>query len=142
VKFAKEHVGLTNPLVAEDVYRYWMQKRTRLRKPLLRRFWPVTASNDTNPHMVFRPREKERYKLRKHRRNDMEALLKMRQLRDELQHARKLVGDVRQREKLKRELLLVGEDVFEQVRPATGRGLSMGRSHTGLQAIGGGEAGH
>jgi hypothetical protein len=49
----------------------------------------------------------------------MEALQKMRQLKEELQHARKLVGDVRQREKLKRELLVVGQDVFEQVRCAS-----------------------
>ena len=45
----------------------------------------------------------------------MEALQKMKQLRDELLHARKLVSDVRQRERLKRELLVVGQDAFEQV---------------------------
>ena len=26
------------------------------------RYWPVTAASDTNPHHVFRPREKEQYK--------------------------------------------------------------------------------
>jgi hypothetical protein len=142
VKFAKENVGISNAQFAEDVYRYWMQKRTRLRKPLLRRYWPATAVNDTNPHMVFRPREKERcvgacrrgatcrrgvtcrrgavahcrYKLRKHRKNDMEAYEKMKQLRDELDSARSLVADLRQRERLKKELLVVGGDIFEQVR--------------------------
>ncbi|KAH8057222.1 hypothetical protein JL722_6870 [Aureococcus anophagefferens] len=45
-------------------------RRSKLGKPLLRRFWPKTAPTDTNPHCVFRPREKERYKLRKHRKND------------------------------------------------------------------------
>lgn len=44
--------------VVADVYQHWVQKRLRTRKPLLRAFWPTTAMDDTNPHMVFRPREK------------------------------------------------------------------------------------
>lgn len=35
-----------------DVYRYWKEKRVRLGKPLLRRFWPVTSPSDTDPHKV------------------------------------------------------------------------------------------
>ncbi|CAN0496714.1 unnamed protein product, partial [Laminaria digitata] len=35
-----------------EVYRFWKEKRSRLGKPLLRRFWPVTPSNDTDPHKV------------------------------------------------------------------------------------------
>ena len=35
-----------------EVYRFWKDKRSRLGKPLLRRFWPVTPSNDTDPHKV------------------------------------------------------------------------------------------
>ncbi|KAL3804799.1 hypothetical protein ACHAWO_005328 [Cyclotella atomus] len=63
------------------VYTHWMQKRSRLRKPLLRRFWPATASADINPHMVFRPREKEKRKLRKKRQNDIESYKKMKMLK-------------------------------------------------------------
>ena len=37
-----------------EVYRFWKEKRSRLGKPLLRRFWPVTPSNDTDPHKVGR----------------------------------------------------------------------------------------
>ena len=44
--------------VVADVYQYWIGKRASYGKPLLRRFWPQTAADDTNPHMVFRPREK------------------------------------------------------------------------------------
>ena len=51
------------------IHAYWLQKRQKLGKPLLRRFWPATSPTDSNPHCVFRPREKERYKLRKHRKN-------------------------------------------------------------------------
>ena len=42
-----------------DIYRYWRDKRARVGKPLLRRFWPQTSVGDTNPHRVFRPRKTE-----------------------------------------------------------------------------------
>ena len=58
------NVAQINKLV-ELVYNYWIQKRSKLKKPLLRIFWPLTAPDDSSPHLVFRPREKERYKLRK-----------------------------------------------------------------------------
>jgi enhancer of polycomb-like protein len=70
----KARAGITTlKHVLQDVYTYWVQKRSKLKRPLIRRFWPVTASDDTNPHLVFRPREKEKYKLRKKRSNDMEG---------------------------------------------------------------------
>ena len=56
------------------VYNYWLIKREKISKPLCRKYWPQTQSNDSNPHHVFRARDKERYRLRKqHRRNDMES---------------------------------------------------------------------
>ena len=71
-------------------HQYWLAKRSKLGKPLLRRFWPKTAPTDTNPHCVFRPREKERYKLRKHRKNDVDAFRKLQQLRRDFEAAREL----------------------------------------------------
>lgn len=69
-RYKKEyHVNVRT--IISEVYNYWVYKRSKLKKPLLRKYWPVTASNDTNPHMVFRPREKEKYKLRKKRQNDL-----------------------------------------------------------------------
>ena len=50
-------------IVVNDIYTYWKQKRLKSGKPLLQRFWPGTSANDTDPHKVFRPREKERYKV-------------------------------------------------------------------------------
>lgn len=44
--------------VIADVYQYWLAKRTARGRSLLRRFVPPTAPDDTNPHHVFRPREK------------------------------------------------------------------------------------
>ena len=86
--------------VISEVYQYWINKRSKLRKPLLRKYWPVTSANDTNPHLVFRPREKEKYKLRKKRVNDMEAYRKMRRLREDFARLRTVVDLVVRREKL------------------------------------------
>lgn len=100
--------------VLTDVYNYWVAKRSKLKRPLLRRFWPVTSSDDTNPHLVFRPREKEKYKLRKKRQNDMEAFRKMEQLRQDFAHVRLLCELVKQREELNRSLVLLQREWFRQ----------------------------
>ena len=69
--------GINFPLansVIGEVYMYWMRKRERIGKPLCRRYWPQIASSDSNPHQVFRTRDKERYRLRKQqKRNDVDA---------------------------------------------------------------------
>ena len=91
-----------------------MQKRSRLKKPLLRTYWPVTASNDTNPHLVFRPREKEKYKLRKKRQNDLDAYRKMKQIRIDFEKIRVLLDFVRKREQVNKCILDLQADWFEQ----------------------------
>ena len=40
--------------VKDAVYRYWLDKRKQLGKPLLRRLQAPTNSSDTNPHSCFR----------------------------------------------------------------------------------------
>ena len=70
-------------------------------KPLIRRFWVPTSVTDANPHLVFRPREKERYKLRRHRKNDLEAFRKMQQLRRDFETVRALTLATLHRERLK-----------------------------------------
>ena len=100
--------------VLTDVYGYWVSKRSKLKRPLLRRFWPVTSSDDTNPHLVFRPREKEKYKLRKKRQNDMDAYRKLQQLKQDFQHVRVLLDLVRRREELNRSLIQLQSEWFQQ----------------------------
>jgi enhancer of polycomb-like protein len=100
--------------VISDIYTYWVQKRSKLKRPLLRRFWPGTSSDDTNPHLVFRPREKEKYKLRKKRQNDMDAFRKMEQLRQDFEQVRMLCELVKQREELNRSLVLLQREWFRQ----------------------------
>ncbi|POM59544.1 hypothetical protein PHPALM_31708, partial [Phytophthora palmivora] len=112
--FAKRLGMHKTPLnrVTCDVYAYWAAKRLKLRRPLLRRFWPQTPLNDTNPHAVFRPREKERYKLRKHRKNDLEGFRKLQQLRVDFERVKRLLDLVRRRERTKRLQL----DFLDEIR--------------------------
>jgi len=100
--------------VINDVYHYWIQKRSKLKRPLLRRFWPVTSTDDTNPHLVFRPREKEKYKLRKTRRNDMLSYNKMKQLRNDFENLKLKLDLVRRREELHRTQIQMQCELFEQ----------------------------
>ena len=100
--------------VIQEVYNYWVQKRSKLKRPLLRRFWPVTSTDDTNPHMVFRPREKEKYKLRKKRQNDANAYRKMKQLRDDFDNLRAVLDLVRHREELHRARVKLQIECFHQ----------------------------
>ncbi|CAK4147225.1 unnamed protein product [Aphanomyces euteiches] len=100
--------------VSTDIYNYWVAKRQLLKRPLLRKYWPQTPLNDTNPHLVFRPREKERYKLRKHRKNDMEGLRKLQQLRNDFDRVRSLLDMVKRREKFKRLLVDFMDETRQQ----------------------------
>ncbi|GLD94035.1 hypothetical protein PINS_up002646 [Pythium insidiosum] len=101
---AKELGIVKTPLyrVTVDVYNYWVAKRQALKRPLLRKYWPQTPLNDTNPHLVFRPREKERYKLRKHRKNDMDGYRKLMQLRSDFERVKQMLELVMRRERAKR----------------------------------------
>ncbi|CAB9512073.1 of polycomb homolog 2 [Seminavis robusta] len=108
-------VGIvTSKQVVAEVYNYWVNKRSKLKRPLLRRYWPVTSTDDTNPHFVFRPREKEKYKLRKTRRNDMLSFNKMKQLRNDFDGLRMVLDLVRKREEVYRAQVQMQCEWFDQ----------------------------
>merc|ERR1712023_123554 len=64
--------------------------------------------------MVFRPREKERYKLRKHRKNDKESFLKLKRLQIHQEYVKHLFKLVIKRERLKRLKLDYDREQFDQ----------------------------
>lgn len=111
---SKPRQGTTLKQVLNDMYTYWVNKRSKLKRPLLRRFWPVTSTDDTNPHLVFRPREKEKYKLRKKRQNDKDAYLKLKQLRNDFDTLRTVLELVKAREELNRTKMQLQLDLFHQ----------------------------
>lgn len=96
------------------VYTHWMQKRSRLRKPLLRKFWPATAMTDINPHMVFRPREKEKRKLRKKRQNDVESYMKMKMLKTDFEKVKILCDLIVRREGVTSLMVDLTDEYFQQ----------------------------
>ncbi len=105
---------VTLPEVIRQVYNYWMTKRSRLRKPLLRRYCPPTSASDLNPHQVFRQREKEKRRLRKKRQNDLEAYRKMRQLRMDFERVGTLCDLVLRREEVNSTLVELTNEYFEE----------------------------
>lgn len=116
---AKEKLGIirsgTNKIL-EDVHTYWVSKRSKLRKPLVRKYWPITSSDDTNPNLTFRPREKERYRLRRKRGNDMESYEKLTRLHSDFMLVRDILELVKRREKLSWMSAKLQEDKFEKRR--------------------------
>eukprot|EP00941_MAST-03F_sp_MAST-3F-sp1_P003273 g3273.t1 len=113
--FSELHwVGEESKKIIADFRAYWLAKRAKQRKPLLRRYWPQTAVTDTNPHMVFRAREEERYKLRRTRRNDNDAFERMKQLRVDLNFAKRTLALVKEREELKKYCALYHGEIYLQ----------------------------
>ncbi len=60
-----------------DLFDWWIVRRKKLGKPLLRRLWPATNPTDNNPHHTFRPHEKQWGRVRRTRRNDADAVRKL-----------------------------------------------------------------
>lgn len=102
--------------VIEDIHKFWMDKRSKLKKSLIRRFWPPTSSTDQNPHHCFRPYDGEkRLQTRaRTRKNDSESWQKLSQLSNELRGGLELLQLVSSREEVKRDLVAVCVDAFEQ----------------------------
>lgn len=70
----KETTGINEGLM--EIYEYIKKSRETLKRPLLRMLWKPSA-DDPNPYVAFRPRDKEKMKLRRNRENDKEALNKV-----------------------------------------------------------------
>ncbi len=105
---------VTLPTVIHQVYNYWVAKRSKLKKPLLRRYWPATSASDPNPHQVFRQRDKEKRRLRKKRQNDTEAYKKMKQLKLDFERVGVLCELILKREEVNRNLVELTNEYFKE----------------------------
>ncbi|GMH45154.1 hypothetical protein BSKO_13111 [Bryopsis sp. KO-2023] len=87
----------------EKVYQYWVSKRKRKKKPLLRRLQAPTQPADNNPFNVFRHREKiHRPQTRRRRENNTEAFNKMASMKQNIESAMGVLKGIIQRERTKR----------------------------------------
>ncbi|KFM29105.1 Enhancer of polycomb-like protein 2 [Auxenochlorella protothecoides] len=94
------------------VYDYWLEKRRRLGRPMLRRLQALTPPNDNNPYNVFRPRERvHRPQTRRRRENNEDSLDKLRMVRENVLKALDLFEMLVKRERKKRDLLFVATDL-------------------------------
>lgn len=107
--------------VSKDILEYWQRKKRELGKPLLRRFWPTTNVNDTNPNLVFRSRSTgEHYRLRKKNRTDEEMFERIQELKRTLESSLTMSRLVHQREQLKlRKVYYACEIVDEAIHLVT-----------------------
>mmetsp|Transcript_22824 Transcript_22824/g.37561 ORF Transcript_22824/g.37561 Transcript_22824/m.37561 type:complete len:479 (-) Transcript_22824:156-1592(-) len=98
--------------VLDDVYSHWRKKRVALGKPLYRQFQPPPSADDTRPDVAFRPREiKSRPVLKKsQKKNDQQALMRLRNLRKNLERVRTMADLVLQRERKKQQLSILSID--------------------------------
>ncbi|KNC51288.1 uncharacterized protein AMSG_07295 [Thecamonas trahens ATCC 50062] len=106
------------PTVSEKtgsiIREYWMAKRVRLDKPLLRPFWPPPDHDNSDPHLAFRPLSRT-YSRRK-KPNDMTSYKKLCQLKKEFETVMELLQEVFTREETKRDLAALRIEIFEQLR--------------------------
>lgn len=108
--------------VSDDIHAYWSVRRARNKRPLLRRFWPVTPAEDQTPTSTFRPREKEKYRLRKKRTNDVESYEKLCMLKRDFDRVKDMLELIKRREELKHlEAELVHYEYLAKINPAMER---------------------
>lgn len=89
------------------VYEYWVEKRGRKERPLMRKFQPPPPVTDANPYTVFRAREKiNRPQTRRKRENDVGSYEKMREMRFNMARAREILAAIVTRERRKQDILM------------------------------------
>ena len=99
----------------EAAYHYWIDKRKRLGKALLRIFQEPPPKGNTDPHVAFRPRlEGRRVSKRNPRKDDISAYQKMLTLRKDFARVIDIVDAITSREKDKRDHHLLDTQIFDE----------------------------
>ena len=114
-----EHFDDTHPdhvrTLAKWIYSHWSTRRTttgnRILSPHLK-FETGQDSDDSDPYVCFRRRELRQ--IRKTRNRDAQSAEKLRKLRLELETARNVLLMVKRREQMRRDVLELDRQVFEQ----------------------------
>jgi enhancer of polycomb-like protein len=98
--------------ILQIIYNYWIDKRKKFKIPLNYRFLKPPDPDDPSPYKAFRPRTEEKLK-RKYRKNDQTSLVRMKQLRQEMERARMLLEMIKKRERLKKERIQIIKEILE-----------------------------
>ncbi|PFH35279.1 hypothetical protein BESB_061660 [Besnoitia besnoiti] len=119
VRIARDELKLQiHPVLVKQVQHYWLEKRQKLGKPLLRHFWPPCSPSDVSPLAVFRPRQagREKMTLRKQKRVGKDTLLRAERLLEDIKVVERLLRRMRSRDEKKEQLLEVQCMAFDQMR--------------------------
>ncbi|PHJ24882.1 enhancer of polycomb-like protein [Cystoisospora suis] len=119
IKIARENLKLDlHSVLVKQVQAYWIEKRQKLGKPLLRHFWPACSPSDVSPLAVFRPRQvgREKMTLRKQKRVGKDTLLRAERLLEDIKVVERLLRRMRCRDEKKEQLLEVQHLIFDQTR--------------------------
>jgi len=110
---AAQHLNLRNKNV-EFAYEYWLEKRRRLGKALMRQYQEPPPRGNTDPHVAFRLRtEGRRISKRNPRKDDTNAYQKMHYLRRDFTKVIDIIENIQMREQLKRESALLNVHIFD-----------------------------
>ena len=97
--------------IRDAVYEYWMAKRAKLGRPLLRKLQAPTPLNNQDPFKVFRPREKvHRPQTRRRRENNADSFERLQTIFDNIRMGMQLFELVVKRERKKRDMTFVVTD--------------------------------
>jgi hypothetical protein len=99
--------------VLKMIYNHWREKRRRERIPLIYRLLKPPDPEDPSPYRAFRHRGEEEKLKRKGRKNDQSSLVKMKQLRLEMERARTILEMIKKRERQKKEVVEYVSQIFE-----------------------------
>jgi enhancer of polycomb-like protein len=115
-KTALEGCKFSDTSGLEAVYQYWLNKRKRVKMPLLRQFWKSVERSDENLMKVFCRRKGEKMKLRSVKGRENENKIKALKLFCNLQECREILVWVLRREALKLNLVKLRMMEFEYKR--------------------------
>jgi hypothetical protein len=99
----------------ESVYSYWISKRKRLGKSLMRIFQEPPPKNNTDPHVAFRPRvEGRRISKRNPRKDDTSGYVKMIYLKRDFQRVLDIIEQQQLRDNAKYNQVLLNTQAFDE----------------------------
>lgn len=110
-----ETISLEIKTYAKFIYEHWRSRRTATSNRGLSdrlKFETGQDTDDADPYVCFRRRELRQ--IRKTRNRDAQSAEKLRKMRKELEDARQLLAMVKQREMIRKEVLIIDRTVFQQ----------------------------